>query len=173
MGRFATGVTVLTVNGSDGRPLGMTASSLASVSLEPPLVSVCVDHEADLHDAIVAAPIFVVNVLESGQEALSRRFADPHEDRFDGVGYHRSPEGLVLLDGALAHLECERHASYPGGRPHHHHRPGDRRLDRRRPPAALLPRRLRHARMNEGPLAITSVGDELLDDPAADPATVA
>ena len=105
MGRFATGVTVLTVNGADGRPLGMTASSLASVSLEPPLVSVCVDHAAELHDAI----------LESRQEALSRRFADRHEDRFDGVGYHRSPEGLVLLDGALAHLECDRFASYPGG----------------------------------------------------------
>ena len=115
MGRFATGVTVLTVNGADGRPLGMTASSLASVSLEPPLVSVCVDHAAELHDAILAAPVFVVNILESRQEALSRRFADRHEDRFDGVGYHRSPEGLVLLDGALAHLECDRFASYPGG----------------------------------------------------------
>ena len=115
MGRFATGVTVLTVNGADGRPLGMTASSLASVSLEPPLVSVCVDHADELHDAILAAPVFVVNILESRQEALSRRFADRHEDRFDGVGYHRSPEGLVLLDCALAHLECDRFASYPGG----------------------------------------------------------
>ncbi len=115
MGRFATGVTVLTVNGADGRPLGMTASSLASVSLVPPLVSVCVNHEAELHDAMLAAQIFVVNILESGQEVLSRRFADRHEDRFDGVGYHRSPEGLVLLDGALAHLECDRAASYPAG----------------------------------------------------------
>lgn len=115
MGRFATGVTVLTVNGSGGRPLGMTASSLASVSLVPPLVSVCVDHQAELHDAIVAAPVFVVNILESGQEALSRRFADHHQDRFQGVGFHRSPEGLVLLDGALAHLECNRFAGYPAG----------------------------------------------------------
>jgi flavin reductase (DIM6/NTAB) family NADH-FMN oxidoreductase RutF len=93
----------------------MTASSLASVSLHPPLVSVCIDHTADLHDAIAASERFVVNILESAQEALSRRFADQHEDRFDGVGYHRSPEGLVLLDGALAHIECERHATYPGG----------------------------------------------------------
>jgi flavin reductase (DIM6/NTAB) family NADH-FMN oxidoreductase RutF len=115
MGRFATGVTVLTVNGPDGRPIGMTASSLASVSLVPPLVSVCVDHQAELHDAILAAPIFVVNVLESAMEALSRRFADRHEDRFEGVGYHRSPDGLVLLDGALAHLECDRFTSYPAG----------------------------------------------------------
>jgi 3-hydroxy-9,10-secoandrosta-1,3,5(10)-triene-9,17-dione monooxygenase reductase component len=115
MGRFATGVTVLTVNGTGDRPLGMTASSLASVSLVPPLVSVCVDHRAVLHDTIAASPVFVVNILESRQETLSRRFADRHEDRFDGVGYHRSPEGLVLLDGALAHIECDRFASYPGG----------------------------------------------------------
>ena len=115
MGRFATGVTIITVNGPEGRALGMTASSLASVSLHPPLVSVCIDHSAELHDAIVAADEFVVNILASHQEGLSRRFADRHEDRFQGVGYHRSPEGLVLLDGALAHIECERHAVYPGG----------------------------------------------------------
>ena len=93
----------------------MTASSLASVSLHPPLVSVCVDHAAKLHDAILEAHEFVVNILESAQEPLSRRFADKHEDRFDGIGYHRSPEGLVLLDGALAHIECEHYAIYPGG----------------------------------------------------------
>lgn len=115
MGRFATGVTVLTVSGPEGRPLGMTASSLASVSLTPPLVSVCIDHDAELHDTILASAVFVVNILESRQEALSRRFADRHEDRFEGVGYHRSPEGLVLLDGALAHIECEHYANYPGG----------------------------------------------------------
>jgi flavin reductase (DIM6/NTAB) family NADH-FMN oxidoreductase RutF len=115
LGRFATGVTVITLRGSDDRPLGMTASSLASVSLRPPLVSVCIDHSADLHDIIVAAPEFVVNILESGQETLSRRFADQCDDRFDGIGYHRTPEGLVLLDGALAYIECERYDQYPGG----------------------------------------------------------
>ena len=103
------------MNGPGGQPQGMTASSLASVSLLPPLVSVCVDHAAELHDAILEAREFVVNILESSQEALSRRFADKHEDRFDGVGYHRNPEGQVLLDGALAHIVCERHAIYSGG----------------------------------------------------------
>jgi flavin reductase (DIM6/NTAB) family NADH-FMN oxidoreductase RutF len=93
----------------------MTASSLASVSLQPPLILVCIDHEADLHQLIVAAPEFVVNILASDQEALARRFADPIENRFEGVGYHRSPEGLVLLDGVLAHIECARHAMYAGG----------------------------------------------------------
>ncbi len=115
LGRFATGVTVLTVRGADGQPAGMTASSLASVSLEPPLLSVCVDHEAELHARIVAAPEFVVNILESAQEALARRFADPHDDRFDGVGYHPGPDGQIFLDGVLAHIECERFATYPGG----------------------------------------------------------
>jgi 3-hydroxy-9,10-secoandrosta-1,3,5(10)-triene-9,17-dione monooxygenase reductase component len=115
LGRFATGVTVLTVRDGAGQPAGMTASSLASVSLEPPLVSVCVDHTAELHDLIVAAPEFVVNVLEGGQEELSRRFADKHDDRFAGVGYHLGPEGQVRLDGALAHIECERFAIYPTG----------------------------------------------------------
>ena len=115
MGRFATGVTVLTVRDPAGQPAGMTASSLASVSLEPPLVSVCVDHTAELHDLIVAAPEFVVNILEGAQEELSRRFADPHDDRFAGVGYHSGPEGQIFLDGALAHIECERFAEYPGG----------------------------------------------------------
>jgi flavin reductase (DIM6/NTAB) family NADH-FMN oxidoreductase RutF len=103
------------VNGVGDRPQGMTASSLASVSLHPPLVSVCIDHAAAMHDVIAAAPVFVVNILESAQEALSRRFADRHDDRFDGIGYHRSPDGLVLLDGALAHIECERFAVHPGG----------------------------------------------------------
>ena len=115
VGRFATGVTVLTVTTPEGRPMGMTANSLASVSLDPPLISVCVDREAELHDLIVRAPEFVVNVLASPQEALARRFADKHEDRFDGVGYLLSPEGLILLDGALAHLVCQRFAEYPGG----------------------------------------------------------
>lgn len=115
LGRFATGVTVLTVAMPQGKPGGMTANSLSSVSLHPPLISVCIDREAELHDLIVTAPEFVVNVLGSPQEALARRFSDKHEDRFDGIGYHLSPEGLVLLDGALAHVICERYAEYPGG----------------------------------------------------------
>ena len=115
LGRFATGVTVLTLEDPDGRPAGMTANSLASVSLQPPLLSVCVDHQTDLHDLIIAAPGFVVNVLESGQEALARRFAEPHPDRFAGVAYHIGTGGKVLLDGALAHIECLRHALYDGG----------------------------------------------------------
>jgi flavin reductase (DIM6/NTAB) family NADH-FMN oxidoreductase RutF len=115
IGHFATGVTVLTLTTPEGHPLGMTANSLSSVSLSPPLISVCVDREAEMHPVILQASEFVVNVLASDQEALARRFSDKHEDRFDGVGYHLSPEGLVLLDGALAHVVCAREATYPAG----------------------------------------------------------
>ncbi|HEY5939534.1 MAG TPA: flavin reductase family protein [Gemmatimonadales bacterium] len=115
LGHFATGVTVLTLTTPEGQPLGMTANSLASVSLSPPLMSVCVDREAEMHSVILQASEFVVNVLASDQEALARRFSDKHEDRFDGVGYRLSPEGLVLLDGALAHFVCAREATYPAG----------------------------------------------------------
>jgi flavin reductase (DIM6/NTAB) family NADH-FMN oxidoreductase RutF len=68
-----------------------------------------------MHDAILGAKEFVVNVLASPQETLARRFSDKHEDRFEAIGYRRTPEGLVLLDGALAYIECERYAHYPGG----------------------------------------------------------
>jgi 3-hydroxy-9,10-secoandrosta-1,3,5(10)-triene-9,17-dione monooxygenase reductase component len=93
----------------------MTANSLASVSLDPPLLSVCIEGRAELHDLILAAPRFAVNILESSQEVLARRFADPHEDRFDGVGYQAGPQGEILLGGALAWIECQRYAQYPGG----------------------------------------------------------
>jgi flavin reductase (DIM6/NTAB) family NADH-FMN oxidoreductase RutF len=115
LGRFATGVTVLTVAGPDGRPHGMTASSLAAVSLEPPLVLVCVDHAARMHPVIVGAERFVVNVLSAAQEELSRRFADPHDARFDGVRHRTSGDGLVLLEGALAHIECRKEMLHEAG----------------------------------------------------------
>lgn len=115
LGHFATGVTILTTMTPEGQPLGMTANSLSSVSLSPPLISVCVDCEADIHPVILQAPEFVVNVLASDQEALARRFSDQHEDRFGGVGYQLSPEGLILLEGVLAHVVCSRHATYPAG----------------------------------------------------------
>jgi len=115
LGRFATGVTILTVATTEGRPIGMTANSLSSVSLSPPLLSVCVEREAEMHDVILQADEFVVNVLSGPQETLARRFADKHPDRFDGVGYHLSPDGLILLDGVLAHIECLRHTQYEAG----------------------------------------------------------
>lgn len=95
--------------------MGMTASSLASVSLEPPLLLVAVDRKHDLHDALLAAPHFAINLLAADQEALSRRFADDDTNRFDGVGYRESRHGVPLLDHVLAHIECAMHATVPSG----------------------------------------------------------
>ena len=116
LGRFATGVTVLTTLDQDGRPVGMTASSLASVSLQPPLLSVCVDFTADMHKVLSSSGSFVINVLASHQEEISRRFAElPPEERFQGIAWQETGNGLVLLGGALAHIECERYADFPLG----------------------------------------------------------
>jgi len=115
LGRFATGVTVLTARDANGRPHGMTANSLASVSLEPPLILLAIDHEATMHDLLIGAPAFAVNILATNQETVSRRFAQDHDERFDGIGYQESPRGLILLDGVLAHIECERVATHEAG----------------------------------------------------------
>ena len=115
LGRFATGVVVLTAVDADGAPIAMTANSLTSVSLLPPLLLVCVERSAVMHRAILAATHFAVNVLSQSQEELSRRFAVHESGPFVGVGYRTSERGLVLLDGAIAHIECAREASHDAG----------------------------------------------------------
>src|SRR2546425_8253603 len=82
LGHFATGVTVVTTCDSDGRPTGLTASAFSSVSLDPPLVLVCVDHKAQSYPALLERGRFAVNVLRRDQEMVSRRFASTRlEDR--------------------------------------------------------------------------------------------
>jgi len=115
LGRFATGVTVVTTRDRAGKPVGMTASSVASVSLDPPLVLVSVARDNDMHPALKAADRFVVNVLAAGQEAISRRFAEEHPNRFDGIGYSETRHGLPVLEGVLASIECEKQSEAPGG----------------------------------------------------------
>ncbi len=114
-GHFATGVVILTAVDAAGRPAGMTANSFASVSLVPPLISINVDHAADMHGVLLAAPRWTVNVLESAQEPLSRRFAGNVGPRFDGVGYQLDDRGHLALDGVLATICCERHAHFAAG----------------------------------------------------------
>jgi flavin reductase (DIM6/NTAB) family NADH-FMN oxidoreductase RutF len=118
LGRFATGVTVLTTRApgeGGGEPIGMTASSVASVSLDPPLVLVSVDRRHDMHAALEHASHFVLNVLAADQEALSRRFAADESNRFSGVGFHPNKQGIAVLDGVVAHIECEKQAVIPAG----------------------------------------------------------
>jgi flavin reductase (DIM6/NTAB) family NADH-FMN oxidoreductase RutF len=115
LGRFATGVTVVTTLDTAGRPAGMTASAVASVSLEPPLLLVCVGHQAEFHKAMSAAEHFAVNVLAADQEHLSRQFAAIGSDHFAGVSYHEGPQGLPLLDGVVAHVLCDRWGRHQAG----------------------------------------------------------
>ena len=116
LGRFASGITVVTTRDSDQRDLGMTVSAFCSVSLRPPLVQVCVDHEASLHAALLQNQRYAVSILADDQEALSRRFSTADSTRrFDGIGYRRGESGMVLLDDALAHLECRIVASHTAG----------------------------------------------------------
>ncbi|MEP6730404.1 MAG: flavin reductase family protein [bacterium] len=116
LGRFASGITVVTALDADRRDVGMTVSAFCSVSLNPPLVQACVDHAASMYDALRQAPAFCVNILASEQEALSRRFAaDDSTHRFDGIGYSRGENGIVLLDDALAHIECRMHSMHEAG----------------------------------------------------------
>jgi flavin reductase (DIM6/NTAB) family NADH-FMN oxidoreductase RutF len=103
---FATGVTVVTTRDSEGQPSGLTASAFTSVSLDPPLVLICVDRAATAHPDFRERGSFAVNILRREQEALSRRFAVSGGDKFRGVACHEGRTGLPLLDGALATLEC-------------------------------------------------------------------
>ena len=107
LGHFASGVTVITTCDRDGRPTGLTASAFTSVSLEPPLILVCVDNKAQSYPALLGGKMFAVNILGLEQEAVSRRFATTKiENKFEGVPFTLSQLGLPLIDNALAQLEC-------------------------------------------------------------------
>ncbi len=106
LGHFATGVTTITTVDGDGRPTGLTASAFTSVSLEPPLVLVCVDHKSQSYPALLERGRFAVNILRLEQEAISKRFASTRLDKFDGVPHRLGELGVPLVDGALAQLEC-------------------------------------------------------------------
>lgn len=115
LGRFATGVTVVTTRSADGDDHGMTVSAFSSVSLVPPLVLVCIGHDASIYGVLAQAPYFAVNVLSAGQEALARRFAETGAQRFAGIGYSRGERGMAVLNDVLAHVECRRVAAHEAG----------------------------------------------------------
>src|SRR5258706_15341484 len=114
MGHFASGVTVVTTM-HNGQLYGMTVSSFASLSLKPPLVLICIEKHLGTHAAIATAGQFAVNILEQRQEHLSRRFATREDDKFTGVAWHSSPNGLPLIEGTLAVIECQLRDTFPGG----------------------------------------------------------
>ncbi len=107
MGRFAAGVAVITGRAASGEFVGFTANSLTSVSLEPPLVLICVDRDSASRDPLVESGRFAVSILHRDQEPLARRFAgEARESRFEDLGLHFPPGGVPVLRDALAWLDC-------------------------------------------------------------------
>jgi flavin reductase (DIM6/NTAB) family NADH-FMN oxidoreductase RutF len=116
LGCFATGVTIVTIADEEGKPYGLTVNSFTSVSLEPLLVLICIDHSAQGYSQFSVGRYFGVNILTEAQEALSRRFADRQiADRFENLPYHEGKTGVPLLPNSLASLECRITDAYPGG----------------------------------------------------------
>jgi flavin reductase (DIM6/NTAB) family NADH-FMN oxidoreductase RutF len=115
LGRFPSGVTVVTTKGADGSDEGMTVSAFSSVSLEPPLVLICIEKNASAYEALTIAPGFVVNVLSASQEQIARRFSIVDIDRFEGVGYSRSRNGYTIIDDVLGVIECRRVTNHDAG----------------------------------------------------------
>lgn len=118
LGAFATGITIITVD-NGGEIHGMTANAFSSVSLNPPLVLVCVDQRARSHSLLHARQRFGINVLANSQRAISEFFARPAEDQHTpseaGASFDRTQHGTPVLQGALAYLECRlSHAQIAG-----------------------------------------------------------
>jgi len=85
------------------------------VSLDPPLGLVSVEKVHDMHAALESGTHFVLNILSADQEALSRRFAGAEPDRFRGVSYRENERGIAIIEGVVAHIECEKRSTVPGG----------------------------------------------------------
>ena len=116
LGRFATGVTVITTVDSTGVPVGLTANSFSSLSLDPPLVLWSIDKGSSCLDAFRNAEGFVVHVLADSQANLSSRFATlANEERLQGLDHKRNKRGLPILEGSCARFECRTAAIHEGG----------------------------------------------------------
>ena len=114
MGRFATGVTIVTTV-VDGRPHGITANSFSSVSLDPPLVLFCLGCSSTNFDAFMSADCFAVNILSGEQQALSTRFAVHEGDRFEGVAWSCWVTGAPILGDVVCAADCVLDARHAAG----------------------------------------------------------
>ena len=116
MSRFASGVTVVTTNSSEETPVAFTASAFSSLSLDPPLVLVCLEKKADSHPAFELAETMAISILAAGQDDVAMRFASRGTAKFAGFQTESGEAtGLPLVPGALVHLECRVHNRLPGG----------------------------------------------------------
>ncbi len=114
-GAFATGVTLVTTVGKDGKPIAMTANSFSSVSLDPPLVLWCIDKASDRLGIFESSPHFVINILAEQHKALSGRFATKGQPYLDGVDYDTLDTGCPVIKDACAIFECDVEARYDAG----------------------------------------------------------
>lgn len=118
LGCFATGVTVVTCLNSEGNPAGLTVNSFTSVSLDPPLLLVCLSKQAASSEALIEAANFAVNVLQTGQQPASIRFSTRAEDRFGTTPWACGEANAPILEESLGVFECERYAVHDGGDHH-------------------------------------------------------
>ncbi|KIC38920.1 flavin reductase [Leisingera sp. ANG-M7] len=114
-GTFMTGVTVVTTHDPEGNPIGFTANSFTSVSLDPPLVLVCIANSSSNYAAFEQAEGFAVNVLAEDQKDVSNTFARPVEDRFAAVSWQKGPEGSPVFEGVSAWFDCSMHNRVEAG----------------------------------------------------------
>lgn len=115
LGRFASGVTVVTTKDNTGYLHGITVSAFCSVSLDPPLILVCIDKNTGSHHAFGEIENFVVNVLREDQQHYSDQFASQLPDKFDGIEYLETAGGIPVLKDTLANLECRLINSHDNG----------------------------------------------------------
>jgi flavin reductase (DIM6/NTAB) family NADH-FMN oxidoreductase RutF len=116
MGVFPTGVTVVAARGKDGDPCGLTVNSFTSVSLDPPLILVCIDRDSSTHDRLVEVGTFTVSILAAHQTDLATRFAfDPAEARFRDEEWRSEHDGALVPEGAAAWMVCDLDAVHEGG----------------------------------------------------------
>jgi len=115
MGMFATGVTVLTTRDASGKPYGLTANAVTSLSLDPPLLIICIDKRAETHPHFFDSRCFVVNILSEDQEELSTHFAKSGGEKFGSLPYSINEDGVPVLEGTLGQVECRIVETHEGG----------------------------------------------------------
>jgi flavin reductase (DIM6/NTAB) family NADH-FMN oxidoreductase RutF len=115
MSHFAAGVTVVTTVDRHNEPHGLTATSFASLSLDPPLALICIDKKAETYEHFEPAGIYAVNFLAHDQRDVSQRFAKHGGEKFRDIEWSRGPLGAPILAGTIGHVECRILHSYDGG----------------------------------------------------------
>lgn len=106
LSRFASGITVVTTRDAAGMLHGITVSAFCSVSLEPPLILICIEKATGCHYAFGESGVFAVNILAADQERISEHFAAQSAEKFSDIGFSTGPLGVPLIKGCLASIEC-------------------------------------------------------------------